>query len=87
MAAELPLFGVTRMHCVVFLSKTLYPLLCTGSTQEDPFRGDRKIVDWDVKNQNIQTINLGVIATFLVYCKSPISQHQILAILKTGILA
>ena len=22
-------------HCVVFLSKTLYPLLSTGSTQED----------------------------------------------------
>ena len=23
-------------HCVVSLSKTLYPLLSTGSTQEDP---------------------------------------------------
>ena len=29
------------------LSKTLYPLLSTGSTQE---------VDWDEKNQNKQTL-------------------------------
>ena len=28
-----------------------YPLLCTGSTQVDPSRQDRKIVDSDVKNQ------------------------------------
>ena len=34
------------------LSKTLYPLLSTGSTREDPFQHDWKIVDWDVKNQN-----------------------------------
>ena len=33
------------------LSKTLYPLLSTGSTQEG-----MKKCDWDVKNQNKQTI-------------------------------
>ena len=31
-------------HCVVSLCKTLYPLLSTGSTQEDPSGHDRKIV-------------------------------------------
>ena len=36
------------------ISKTLYPLLRTGSTQEDRSGHDRKIVDWDVKNQNKQ---------------------------------
>ena len=42
-------------HCVVSLSKTLYLLLSTGSTQEDPSRHDCKIVDWEIKNQNEQT--------------------------------
>ena len=36
------------------LSKTLYPLLSTGSAKEDLSRHDGKIVDWDVKNQNKQ---------------------------------
>ena len=36
------------------LSKTLNPLLSTGSTQEDPSQHDRKIVDWDVKNEKKQ---------------------------------
>ena len=31
-----------------------YPLLSTGSTQEDLPQHDWKIVDWDVKNQNKQ---------------------------------
>ena len=31
-----------RRHCVVSLSKTLYPLLSTGLTQRDPSRHDRK---------------------------------------------
>ena len=39
------------------LSKTLYPLLSTGSTQEDPSQHNWKIVDWDVKNQNKQTVD------------------------------
>ena len=38
----------------MFLSRTLYPLLSTGSTQEGLSRHDRKIVDWDIKNQNKQ---------------------------------
>ena len=33
------------------LNKTLYPLLSTGSTQEDLHQYDRKIVDQGVKNQ------------------------------------
>ena len=44
-----------RSCCVVSLSKTLYPFLSAGSTQEDPFRHDWKIVVWDVKNPNKQT--------------------------------
>ena len=44
-----------QSHCVVSLSKTLYPLLSTGSTHEDPSRHDRKIVDLDVKNQTKRT--------------------------------
>ena len=38
-------------HCVVSLSKTLYPLIRNGSTQEDPSRHNWKIADWDLKNQ------------------------------------
>ena len=38
-------------HYIVSLSKTLYPLLSTGSSQEDPSRHNRKIVDWDVKKK------------------------------------
>ena len=34
------------------LSKTLYPLLSTGSTQEDQSRHDWKSLDWDLKNRN-----------------------------------
>ena len=45
----------------MFLSKTLYPLLSTGSTQEDPPKHDRKmtikIVDWDVKNEQTSKIS------------------------------
>ena len=37
-------------HCVVSLSKTLYPFHSTGSTQDDLSQHDCKIVDWDVKN-------------------------------------
>ena len=35
-------------------SKTLYPLLSTGSTQETS-QHDRKFVDWDIKHQLKQT--------------------------------
>ena len=47
-------FEPHRRKCVVSLIKTLYPLLSTGSTQEDPSRHDGKIVDCDVKNQDKQ---------------------------------
>ena len=40
------------MHCVVSLSKTLDSLRSTGSTQESTSGHERKIVDWDVKNEN-----------------------------------
>ena len=30
----------SKRHCVVSLSKTLYPLLSTGPTQEDPSEYD-----------------------------------------------
>ena len=39
------------------LSKTLYPLLSTGLTQEDPSQHDPKSVDWEVKNQIKQTFS------------------------------
>ena len=43
-------------HCAVSLSNTLYPLLSTGSTQEDRkmSQHDWKIVDCDVKHQHKQ---------------------------------
>ena len=34
------MFESHRRHCIVTLSKTLYPLLSTGSTLEDPSRHD-----------------------------------------------
>ena len=38
------------------VSKTLHPLLSTGSTQEDrkSLQHGRKIVDWEVKQQHKQ---------------------------------
>ena len=43
-------FEPHRRHCAESLGKTLYPLLSTGSTQEDPSQYDWKIVDRDVKD-------------------------------------
>ena len=43
-------FKPQRRHCVVSLSKTLYPLLSPGSTQEIVLKW-LKIVDWDGKHQ------------------------------------
>ena len=40
-------------HCVVFLSKTLYPLLNIGSTKEDPSQHDWKIVDNQTKQKDL----------------------------------
>ena len=47
-------FKPHQRHCVMSLSKTLFPLLSTSSTHVDPSLQDWKIVDWDVKNQNKQ---------------------------------
>ena len=41
-----------QSHCVVFFSKTLYPLLNTGSTQEYMSLHDFKVVDWDKIKSN-----------------------------------
>ena len=44
-------------HCVVSLSKTLYSLFSTGSTQKNRYtsRYNWKLVDWDVKHLHKQT--------------------------------
>ena len=34
--------------------KPVYLQLCTGPTPEHPSQHDQKIVDWNVKNQNLQ---------------------------------
>ena len=47
-------FKPHRKLCIVSFSKTLYPLLSTGSTWEYPSRHYWKIFDWYVKNQNKQ---------------------------------
>ena len=38
-----------------FLEQTTFPLLSTGSAQEDASRHDLKKLVWDVKNQTKQT--------------------------------
>ena len=50
-------FKTHQRHGIVSLSKTLYPLLSTGSTQEvrKTFWHDWKIVDRDVKHKHKQT--------------------------------
>ena len=37
-----------------------FPLISTGSTQEDPSRHDWKSVDWDVKSQNKTLLGRGL---------------------------
>ena len=56
------------LPCCVLEQDTLIPE-STGNTQEAvaPSRHDRKIVDWDVKPQHKQTID---VATVLAYAKS-----------------
>ena len=60
-------FKPHRRHCVVSLSKTHLSLLSTGSTQDDPFRHNRKIVDWDVKNP-IKQINCNGVCQSVHHC-------------------
>ena len=45
-------FEPHQRYCIVSLSKKLYPLLSTGSTQADPSQHDWKNVDMDIMNQN-----------------------------------
>ena len=45
-----PRVASLSLTAVVSLSMRLYPLLSTGSTQEDLALHDCKIVDWDIKN-------------------------------------
>ena len=40
------------------LEQVTYPLLSTGSPQENQSRHDGKIVDWDVKNQPSKLLSL-----------------------------
>ena len=51
-------FDTHQMHCVVFLSKTFYPLLSTGVIQEDwkVSQHDCKLVGWDIWVYAIQVI-------------------------------
>ena len=67
-------FKPHQHHCIVFLSKTHYSLLCTGSTQEDPSSLNENIVDWDVKNQIKQTNS-----PFLKLCLGSIEIDRILS--------
>ena len=39
------------------VSMRIHPLLSTGSTQEDPPRHNRKLVDWDVKEPHKQIVH------------------------------
>ena len=48
-------FEPHRRFCIVSLSKT-HPMLIPGSFQEDSSPYDRKMVDWDEKNQNKKII-------------------------------
>ena len=75
---ELQVEASPEATCCVLEQGTLYSSM--GSTQEDPSRHDRKIVDWDVKNKNKQlhaflcslmSINLELCST--IYC--PASQE------------
>ena len=51
-----PLTLPTELLCCVLEHDTNYPLLRTGSTQEDPSGHDRIIVDWGVLNQTNSTV-------------------------------
>ena len=56
-------------HCVVSLSKTLYPLLSTGSTQEDGISSGHDLIlfGWDIKHQNKQTNMIGDAVLYSIF--------------------
>ena len=62
----------------MFLSKTHLSLLGSGSTQEDSSRHNRKIVEWDVKNQikQIQTSRMKL-GTFLKIILDSINRSHV----------
>ena len=55
------------------LSKTFYPLLSTGSTQEDQSRHNWKTIQWVFKNQNKQTVH-SVMLGLVLFSPSTIDQ-------------
>ena len=62
-------------HCVVSLSKTHLSLLSAGSTQEDPSRHNRKIVEWDVK-KTYQTKKQNYLCTLVAYFANNMDPDQ-----------
>ena len=61
-AAYAVLVHKKHSHLVVSLSKTLYPLLSTGSTHEDPSRHDKKMLIGALRiktNQHNHTLTCG----------------------------
>ena len=55
--------------------QTFYPLLSTGSTQVDPSRQDRKIVDSDVRNQAKQIKTSKRTNKMLIRCPVGLNSH------------
>ena len=55
--------------------QTFYPLLSTGSTQVDPSRQDRTIVDSDVKNQAKQIKTSKRTNQMLLLCPVRLNSH------------
>ena len=55
--------------------QTFYRLLSTGSIQVDPSRQDRKIVDWDVRNQAKQVKTNKRTQQMLILCPVRLNSH------------
>ena len=55
--------------------QAFYRLLSTGSIQVDPSRQDRKIVDWDVKNQAKQVKTNKRTQQMLILCPVRLNSH------------
>ena len=79
-------FEPQQRHCIVSLSKTHYPLLKTGSTQEDRKSSwhDWKIVDWDVKYQhNFYFFSYLELCYDLFFLRLQLSLHNFISHLMT----
>ena len=73
--------SLTGVNCVDSLSKTHLSLFSNGSTKEDPSQHNRKLVDWDVKNQIKKKDSCnGVVAlpakSFVTFTKYPNELRQ-----------